>query len=100
MLNVIGGGRPFAPGARLTRFDYGGNLGESLQAPVFVPSMSNTIIQSGGLSKEDMQEWRSEIRELAIEQSRRMDRLEVVQVTASVTDAQRKQAKQSDVGTL
>jgi hypothetical protein len=99
--NVIGGGVNFAPGAKMKRFAFGGNLGESLQAPVFVPSSSNTIVSGGtGLSTEQFDQFLSEVKNLATEQSKRIDRLEVVQVTNSVTAAQKKQVNQSEVGTL
>lgn len=100
-LNRLGGGVNFAAGASIKKFSYGGHIGESLKAPVFVPSTSNigpTTIQYYSDSKLDgiIEEFRN----LAIEQSKRIDRMEVVQVTSSVTEAQKKQVKQSSIGTI
>jgi hypothetical protein len=44
-LNSLGGGKSFYPGAKLSKFEYGGMLGESLQAPVFAPA-SNSGLQT------------------------------------------------------
>ncbi len=100
-LNQIGGGVPFASGARVSKMEFGGNLGESLQAPVFMPSVSNTVVSTGsGISREDLNEFYSRMENIAIEQSRRIDRLQVVQDTKTVTDAQKKRVKQSEVATL
>lgn len=101
MLNQIGGGVAFEPGGLLNKFEFGGNLGETLQAPVFTPSVSNTLVNAGsGITKDDLNEFYSKMENIATEQSRRIDRLQVVQSTETVTRAQQKQVKQSEVGTL
>lgn len=87
-LNVLGGGVEFAPGAR-SRFATGGILGSSYQAPTYSPS--NVYTPESLIS---------EIRNLAQEQSDRIDRLQVYQVTSSVTKAQVKQVKQQEIGTI
>lgn len=86
-LNVLGGGIEFAPGAR--KFATGGFLGTRYPAPTYVPS-SNT----------NGYEMINVIRQLADEQAGRIDRIEVVQVTGSVTNAQKKQVRQQSIGTF
>lgn len=99
-MNVAGGGVNFAPGAKTKMFDYGGALGTNLQAPVFQPAISNVLVTNGGSNSDKMDELMNRIDALAQEQSKRIDRFEVRQVTSSVTDAQKKQVKQSAIGTL
>jgi hypothetical protein len=101
-LNQLGGGVSFAPGAKASQFEYGGTLGESLQAPVFVAS-SNT----GGLNVEVLERIEERLGTLndgleknAVETNKRFDRLQVFQVTSSVTKAQAKEAKQNQIGNL
>lgn len=98
-LNRIGGGVEFAPGAKLSRFEMGGHLGESLQPPIYT-SRLQTINNFGGISRDDLQEFTGRIEDLAEEQSKRIDRLEVVQVTGTVTQAQQKEARQEALATL
>lgn len=94
MLNRLGGGVEFKPGAKLGRkLATGGSLGVSLQAPIFTPATTNN-------NSTDLSGFMEEIRNLAREQSNRIDRIEVQQVTDTVTDAQRKKVKQIKVGTL
>lgn len=90
LINSIGGGVHFSPGATFTRrFADGGLLGYKYSAPAYSPTTS-----SGG------QDIVAEIRRLADEQSKRIDRLEVVQVTKSVTQAQKKEVRQNSIGQL
>lgn len=101
-LNWSGGGRAFAPGAVLRKFEYGGNLGESLQAPVFVPSINlpsnNTLINN--TNNDKILEAITEQAKAIQEQSRRIDNIQVYQVTDTVTKAQAKKVRQSNIGTL
>lgn len=100
-INQFGGGRAFAPGASLTKFDYGGSLGETLQAPVFVPSTSNTVVQhGGGISEEKFKEMMKRVEDLTVATNSRIDNIQVVQVTHTVTEAQKKQVKQNSIGVL
>jgi hypothetical protein len=99
MLNEIGGGIRFAPGAKLKKFAEGGFIGESLQAPVFSPIVTTV----NGSSSGDM----NKVLDAVVENSKaiqavngRIDRLQVVQDTRTVTSAQKKQVSQSNVGTL
>lgn len=101
-LNQLGGGVSFAPGAKASQFEYGGSLGESLQAPVFVPSTSG-----GGFSASVLEEIKQAIdlqsdslARNAEATNRRIDRLQVYQVTSTVTNAQAKEARQAQIGNL
>jgi hypothetical protein len=99
-LNRLGGGKEFAPGGKINKFEYGGGLGESLQAPVFTPSVSSTIINSANTQQQAALIAVTEVAKAIQAVNGRIDRLEVVQVTSTVTSAQKKQAKQSNIGTL
>ncbi|SFW15952.1 phage tail tape measure protein [Chitinophaga sancti] len=99
-LNALGGGISFAPGAQIQKYEFGGGLGESLKAPVFTPSYSNSPVNTNSAESEKYYD-------LILEQTKaiqavngRIDKIEVVQVTRSVTDAQKKHVKQSNIGTL
>jgi hypothetical protein len=102
-LNTIGGGINFQPGAQIKKLDYGGSLGSFLEAPAFRPGSSNVFVTNSSdntLLIAEIRALREENIRLAQEQSKRIDRLEVVQVTSTVTNAQKRQAKQSDIATL
>lgn len=96
--NRIGGGVDFKPGATFQKMETGGYLGESLQPPVFTGS-SNMVFTSN-MTEEKWNEMMEKMENIAAEQSRRIDRLQVEQVTNTVTQAQKKQVKQSTIGTL
>lgn len=98
--NKIGGGIDFKPGARITKLASGGFLGQSLEAPVFTPSSNTLINNAGGVTEEKMNELLEKIEEMNEATDRRFDRLKVEQVTSTVTNAQKKQVKQSEIGTL
>ncbi len=106
LLNQLGGGKAFAPGATLKRFEYGGNLGESLQAPVFIPSnqgsgpAADKLLDAIREQSENLQTVSDKIEAQTKAINGRIDRLEVVQVTDSVTSAQKKKVRQSSLGTL
>ncbi|WPV66284.1 phage tail tape measure protein [Chitinophaga sp. LS1] len=99
-LNSLGGGVSFAPGAAIQKFEFGGGLGESLQAPVFVPSVSNTSISTSNAQSEQYYEILMEQTKSIQAVNNRIDRIQVVQETRTVTDAQKKAVKQSQIGTL
>jgi hypothetical protein len=98
-INQIGGGIAFKPGARFSKLDSGGYLGDVLQAPLYTPS---SVLGGGGSSDvlTAIKEQTAVMQAMAIEQSKRVDRIEVVQKTSTVTDAQKKQAKQNAIGVL
>ncbi|MVT11377.1 phage tail tape measure protein [Chitinophaga tropicalis] len=98
-LNELGGGIRFAPGAKVSRFEYGGGLGESLQPPVFVPTIYNTAVSSSGGQGDALLVLMEQTKAIQAINGR-IDRIEVVQVTGTVTAAQQKQVKQISVGTL
>lgn len=100
-LNVAGGGIDFAPGATSVRFAYGGQLGESLQPPVFVPNLSSTImtLNQAGL-EEKVDRLADAVIMHADETSKRIDRLQVIQDTNTVIDSTKKIVKQTEIGVL
>ena len=102
-INELGGGVSFAKGAKLLKFDRGGYLGQTLQPPIpgtVSQSMSgaSTVILEDLL--QEMKEMKESNLQVANETSKRIDRLQVEQVTSSVTNAQKKQVKQTAIGTL
>jgi hypothetical protein len=100
-MNRVGGGVDFSPGGSVKKLAFGGGLGQSLQAPQYVPSNVSRSLSSGeGMSDERFAEMIDKMEMIADAQSRRIDRLEVVQVTGTVTTAQKKQVKQNEIGTL
>jgi hypothetical protein len=81
----------------------GGYPGSSLQAPVFTPASNNVYVQNN----TDFTELIGEVRQLRTETirnhqatSKRIDKLQVYQVTSSVTSAQKKEAKQTKIGSF
>lgn len=99
-MNQVGGGVSFAPGASVSKFDYGGNLGESLQPPVFVPAANvSNVAVANNYASQTMDALIAQGNAIQAVNSR-IDRLQVIQVTDTVTDAQKKKVKQSQVGTL
>jgi hypothetical protein len=98
-LNQLGGGKGFMPGASLSKFEYGGSLGESLQAPVFTPA-SNTLPISDAGSINQVLDLLTEQAKATQAVNARIDRFQVYQVTSSVTSAQRKEVIQDEIGTL
>lgn len=106
-LNKIGGGIDFKPGAvHLSgkRFAEGGVLGSNYPAPSYKPSSaySNTKVDSSGVLKyiEKQNETIMGLSNAIIAVSNQVNTLEVVQVTKSVTDAQKKHVKQTQISTL
>lgn len=98
-INRIGGGIDFRPGASIKKFASGGLPGGVLQPPVLTNS-SNVINNFGGVSEEKFDQLIDKIEEMNDATNGRIDRLEVVQVTSSVTNAQKKETRQSSIGTL
>jgi len=100
-INRIGGGIDFKPGANIKKFETGGAIGQSLQAPIFKPASAAILNANNNDDVVDaLNEQREMIKELADAQSRRIDRIQVQQVTRTVTNAQNKQVRQNNVGTL
>jgi hypothetical protein len=98
-LNVVGGGRNFAPGAAITRFENGGGLGLSLKAPVFKPA---SVVNTQSKADET-----SAIIAVLAEQARaiqstnnRIDTLQVHLVTSNVTKAQKDEQNKKNVGVI
>lgn len=97
--NKIGGGIDFKPGAKFTKFESGGFLGDSLTAPV-IGQTNNVINTFGGITKDDLDEFREAIIERTDATDRRIDRLKVAVDSKEITTAQDKTAKRSSIGTL
>ena len=101
-LNQLGGGVAFSHGATVKKFEAGGTLSRTLQAPVFSPSNN-----SSNVTNNSNKELLEEIKQLRVDQQRSVDeisrwkdRLQVVQVTNTVTKAQQKEVTQKSIGTL
>lgn len=98
-INEEGGGVSFARGAKVLKYAQGGYLGSRLRAPVFVPASTYT-------NKTENPEGEAtlaaivELGKAISSTADRIDRLEVVQVTSTVTKAQAKEAKAASIGTL
>jgi TP901 family phage tail tape measure protein len=99
-LNQLGGGIGFASGASISKFEYGGGLGQSLQAPVYVPSSSPAAYRSDNSDYEKRLSLLEDQTKAIQATNDRIDRIEVVQVTSTVTSAQKKAVKQTNIGTL
>jgi hypothetical protein len=100
-INEIGGGISFASGAKVHKFESGGYLGTNLQPPVFVPASITTSSTIAAISKEDLQQISdntAKIMKEAVKES--IKQIQVVQKTSTVTDAQKKQVKQSSINSL
>ncbi|HRB37113.1 MAG TPA: tape measure protein [Niabella sp.] len=98
MLNQLGGGVAFRPGAKLRKFEYGGDLGQSLQAPVMPSQIINYNSPSNVITQFENVVNAIDKKTDAIND--RIDRLEVVQKTSTVTTAQAKEVKQTSIGNL
>jgi len=101
--NVIAGGVNFAPGFMLrpVRFEYGGTLGSSLQAPVFTSAQS--IAESNNANSEDNAKILEALKAQAIaiaEQNKRIDNIKVHVVTREITTAQKKDQQSTQLATL
>lgn len=126
-INEHGGGVRFAPGAQVVQhtqpvrnsrtailtgtvtregtkyrtMEFGGTLGSTLSAPT---SPQTFLSQSGGGDMADLknmvEQTQATILQVSEQTNRRIDRLEVVQVTKTVTDAQKKQVKNDAHTTL
>lgn len=103
MLNQIGGGKAFAPGARMTKFEFGGKLGENLQPPVFTPlaSVTNAANQSDLLElAKGFETLAGNFEQVAREQAARLDRIQVIMNVKDVTRSQDKLVQQAQTGNL
>jgi hypothetical protein len=96
-INEIGGGRRFAGGALMyRRMAYGGSLGESLQAPINPASFllgSSSGLNDIGELKKMVAHLTANINNVSDQTNKRIDKIQVQQVTRSVSDALNKEAK-------
>lgn len=101
-INRIGGGIDFKPGATIKKFETGGFMGQSLQAPIFQPA-SSTVVNNKADNTELLEKFdeliKSNNENKAAVNNWQRD-LKVTQVTRTVTDAQNKQVRQQNIGTL
>jgi hypothetical protein len=112
-INQEGGGVSFAPGAsvkyktvdgvRYRTMEYGGSLGENLNAP----EDPSSFLNPGSYSQADMSDLKDmvavtqqTILEVSEQTNKRIDKIQVVQETRTVTAAQKKQVKQDSITTL
>jgi hypothetical protein len=99
-INTIGGGRPFDIGARLYRkFEYGGLLGENVQAP----HNPGSFLNPGSINRDSLDELKAMtaiIHNSVIATNNRIDRLEVIQVTKTVQNALKKQVKNDNINSI
>ncbi|MFB6453719.1 phage tail tape measure protein [Chitinophaga sp. Hz27] len=98
-LNQIGGGVSFAPGAAVSTFAYGGNLGASLSAPSFAPLSSAVTVHHYSDNTEMIKILQEQAKAIQAVNGR-IDRLQVVQDPRTVKHAQDKIVKQETPGTL
>ena len=99
-LNKIGGGINFAAGAKVQKFSSGGYLGSALKAPYFsAGAYLNGGNVGGRYQKEDMQELKSMVAEVA-SAVYASDKKQVVLNPGNVTKAQKKTVKDVSTGTI
>lgn len=98
--NMIGGGINFKPGAKLSKYETGGYLGDYLQAPVFTPSMNTSIIHTDSETKEQLKQIANNLAVYAKATDNRFDRLRVAVSEKDISNSQRKATKQSSIGSF
>lgn len=101
-LNSLGGGKAFMPGAKLSKFEYGGSLGETLQAPVFTPASNSGF--NGNAGTEDLIDAMDRQSEMIKQNNeainKRIDRIKVHLTHRDVEGSLRTTAIHNDIGTL
>lgn len=100
MINQLGGGVSFAKGAKVVKFESGGYLGDSLQPPVFNPSMGIIGRNDNTEVIDAIQEQTTALTKMAEEQSKRIDRIQTFVSEKDISDSQKKRAKQTSIGTM
>lgn len=101
-INQLGGGKAFAPGAKIIeKFATGGVLGTNLAAPVFLGGGgSEALIKEVKALNDKLDEGTKATLLLAEETGKRIDRLKAIVVAQDVTSQQNKDLKKTQVGTL
>lgn len=94
--NVAGGGVNFSPGARMIKFEYGGNLGMSLKPPQYVAN----YYASGGKVMDNSEEMIRMFSEGIFAINARIDRIQVVLNPNAVSNYQYEYSKAVKLGTL
>jgi hypothetical protein len=103
MINELGGGVKFSNGAKLLKFEKGGYLGDSLQAPIYVPTIFNGSSSIEGKLDElikSNKEHADAVNAVAKAQGERIDKIKVHVVDKEITDAQKKTELNSAITTL
>ena len=100
--NALGGpeifkmlGVPGFAGGGLISTNYTGSLGSQYPAPMWYPSNNSNSFDKGAFD-----EFKESMLNVAESINKRIDRFEVVQVTSSVTNAQKKEVQQQSIGRL
>jgi hypothetical protein len=103
-INQLGGGKAFAPGARVVeKFQSGGLVGSSLEAPVFTSggAAGSEALLSELKKLNDKLTTQTATTQGAIAATNdRIDRIKVIAVAQDLTNQQNKDLKKTKVGTL
>jgi hypothetical protein len=99
-LNKLGGGRDFYTGAKVSRFEYGGRLGENLQPPVFAPFTSTATQGQSNEKIDKFMEVLGKQSEAIIAISNRVNNLKVYQVTSEMSGALKSHQTMNEVGKI
>jgi hypothetical protein len=102
-LNQIGGGVSFEPGATIKKFALGGAVNSFNPYPAAPQFSAPSYFFNAGNNADvvkKLQELKDKFDDHTRATDERIDRMEVVQVTESVTAAQKKAVRQSNMGTL
>lgn len=93
-INEIGGGIKFAPGAKAMKFEYGGMLGNNLNAPM----LGNRYTSTSSMGVDSSMA--NDMLKAIMSQNNRLDRLKVTLDTRGLSRQQDRTAKQVQLGTV
>lgn len=93
-INEIGGGIRFAPGAKTMKFEYGGMLGNNLNAPM----LGNRYTSSSSMGVDSS--LANDMLKAIMSQNNRIDNLQVILDTRALSKQQDRTAKQVQLGTV
>lgn len=98
-LNELGGGVSFQPGASVTKFAQGGQLGTNLRPPTFNNGYYSSDVNKSLQSGTDIEELKTMVKDLTAAVAA-TDKKPVVLDSKKVTDAQARTRKDVDLGTI
>jgi hypothetical protein len=101
-LNSLGGGVSFSPGAAVSKFSYGGQLGTKLRPPTFATGYHLNNINAAGQTTNDINDIQ-ELKQMVADVTAAVyasDRKDVVLQPGKVTKAQDKAKKDVSIGTI